>query len=135
MIDQSLKPELPKGILNGDYQKLLAIHQQIMNSLNQPMPPVELLAKQTNMSASKFRTLFKKIYHQPIYQYHLSARLNLAKTLLAQNDYTITQIAYKVGFSHPSAFVTIFHKTTGMFPLAFREQVRLLPNIDEHNLK
>jgi AraC-like DNA-binding protein len=117
-----LLPILPKGVLNKDYQLILLAHQQIMSCLYKPMPPIEQLAKQANMSETKFRGLFKRMYRQSIYQYHLAARLQLAKELLAGNDYTVTQIGYKVGFSHPSAFITIFQKHTGLSPAKFREQ-------------
>ena len=125
MINQvsiSIFPTLPKGVLNGDYQAVMNIHEQIMARLDRPMPPIEQLAKKANMSATKFRSLFKKMYGSSIYQYHLLARLHCSQELLKANEFTISQIAYKVGFSHPPAFVNIFYKHFGEFPAAYRER-------------
>lgn len=114
---------IPKGVLNSDYQIVVDIHDRIMSNLDRPMPAVEQLAKEANMSKTKFRNIFQKIFGSPIYQYHLAARLELSKKLLLQNNFTITQISYKVGFSHPPAFVTCFFKHFGFFPSTFREQI------------
>lgn len=122
LVSMPVLPALPKGVLSADYQAILTIHEQIMARLDKPMPTIEQLAKKANMSSTKFRSLFKKMYGTSIYQYHLSARLTRSKELLEANEFTISQIAYKVGFSHPPAFVNIFHKHFGVFPAAFREQ-------------
>jgi AraC-like DNA-binding protein len=122
MLDLQLTPKLPRGVLNGDYQAMIHIHDLIIAKLNQPMQSVDSLAKSVNMSSTKFRELFKKMYGHSIYHYHLVARLQLAQEFLVANDYTVSQIAYKVGFSHPPAFIHIFKKHYGVFPLAFRER-------------
>lgn len=118
----SILPVLPKGVLNGDYYAVIKIHDQIMARLDKPMPTIEELAKKANMSATKFRSLFKRMYGSSIYQYHLTARLRHAQELLKANEHTISQIAYKVGFSHPPAFVNIFQKHFVVFPAAYRQQ-------------
>ena len=119
----SILPVVPRGVLKGDYQVVVEIHDHILAHLDRPMPTIEQLAKRANMSSTKFRNLFKKMYGTSIYQYHLTARLARSKDLLEANEYTISQIAYKVGFSHPPAFVNIFHKHFGVFPAAYRENL------------
>jgi AraC-like DNA-binding protein len=121
-IPSSFTPIYPRGVLKQDYRTIIEIHDQIMSCLNQPMPTIEQLAAQATMSPTKFRELFKKMYGSSIYQYHLVARLTLGKELLMENEYTITQISYKVGFAHPPAFIKAFRIHFQTLPSTFRVQ-------------
>jgi len=78
-----------------------------------PMPTILKLADRANMSPSKFRKLFIEIFGTSIYQYHLRARMELAKRLLLSNQLTIVQIAYKVGFNRSQSFAKAFLAHTG----------------------
>ena len=49
-------------------------------------------------------------------KYLLSVRLNMAKTMLLQNRYSIAEIALSCGFSDPASFCNQFKKATGMTP-------------------
>lgn len=112
---------MPKRILHPDLRALQEAHDTIMNNLTRPMPPVITLASNACMSLSKFRKLFQQTYGQSVYDYHLKARLAYAKELLFGNEFTITQIAYKVGFSHHQSFIKTFIKHTGITPNEFRQ--------------
>ena len=120
---------MPKRILAPDIRTIKAIHDMIMNNLAAPMPTIETLAKKACMSPSKFRGLFQEIYKFSIYQYHLNARMALAKELLLSNEYTVTQISYKVGFSHHQSFIKTFMKHSGCSPRQFQLN-SLQKNID-----
>lgn len=49
-------------------------------------------------------------------------RVNYAKTLLAETDQTMTEIARSVGFGDPAYFSRQFRASVGMSPTAFRAQ-------------
>lgn len=49
-------------------------------------------------------------------------RVNRARSLLLDNEDTITEIARRVGFSDSSYFSRVFHRETGMSPEAFRRR-------------
>ena len=55
----------------------------------------------------------------------MQTRRDLAVKLLIQNKYKIEEIATKVGFSEPSAFIRAFKNWTGSTPLAYRQTKRL----------
>ncbi|MFN8344375.1 MAG: AraC family transcriptional regulator [Spirosomataceae bacterium] len=114
-------PVCPKGIFIKDYEKMIYIHSLIMKDLSKPMPTISKLAALVHMSPTKFRSLFVKIFNASIYQYHLQARLDLAKHLLLTNEFTITQIAYKVGFDRSQSFAKSFLIHTGFTAGQFRD--------------
>lgn len=52
---------------------------------------------------------------------HIAARMmQEAKALLRHTDWTISQIAYSLGFEHPANFNNFFRKHSGSTPKAFR---------------
>jgi AraC-like DNA-binding protein len=67
-----------------------------------------------------------KIFHlanQPLESFIYGLRLESARHFLmdpADRDKTVQQIAYKVGFSHPSHFSRLFKETYGMSPTEYR---------------
>ena len=53
-------------------------------------------------------------------------RMERARRLLEQSDWTIAQVAYGVGFSDPAAFSHFFKRQAGLSPRAFRTNARWL---------
>lgn len=116
-------PNCPSNILKGDYEKIVEAHQAIMSNLSIPMPTIAQLASHANMSPSKFRNLFLQLYGTSIYQYHLNARIELAKKLLVSNQHTIVQIAYKVGFNRSQSFAKAFLAHTGQTATEYKRNM------------
>ena len=50
-------------------------------------------------------------------------RIELAKTLLAAPDASVTDVGLAVGFSETSSFTSSFRKTTGLTPTAYRRSL------------
>jgi AraC-like DNA-binding protein len=116
-------PACPRTVLNGDYEKMIGVHNDIMSDLSKPMPTIRQLAERVNMSPSKFRKLFVEIFGTSIYQYHLNCRMELAKRLLASNQLTIVQIAYKVGFNRSQSFAKAFLGHTGQTASHYKRNI------------
>ena len=53
--------------------------------------------------------------------YILDVRMQKAKYLLLNEDFSIAEISYKVGFSSQAYFATVFKSKCGMSPKAFKE--------------
>jgi AraC-like DNA-binding protein len=52
------------------------------------------------------------------------SRLRHGARLLTEEDRTITDVAYEVGFNDLSNFVRTFHRAAGVSPLKFRKASR-----------
>lgn len=112
----------PHGILNKDFEKIIEVHKSILSDYSKPIPNVKDLSEITHMSSQKFRLLFQKIFQDSYYQYYHKIRLEYAKSLLINNDFTIVQIAYKIGFYHSQNFARAFSKYSGMTAKEFRKK-------------
>lgn len=87
--------------------------------------PLSDLAALTGLSVSHFSHAFNAAYGVAPHRYILGRRIDKAKVLLVNSDFTISAISSRVGFSSQSRFTQIFSRHTGLTPSAYRlEQQR-----------
>jgi AraC-like DNA-binding protein len=85
---------------------------------------LDAAADQAGISAFHFLRLFAAVLGVTPHQYLVRSRLRHAARLLAEEDDSITDIAYDVGFADLSNFVRTFHRAAGVSPGAFRKASR-----------
>ncbi|AFY47048.1 transcriptional regulator containing an amidase domain and an AraC-type DNA-binding HTH domain [Nostoc sp. PCC 7524] len=105
--------ELPK-------HKLKTVLDYIQANLTEDIT-LEELAKVAGISQFYFARLFKKSMHLPPHQYILRQRIELAKQLLQQPEYNITDVALQCGFAHPTHLSRHFRRLVGMSPSDFKK--------------
>jgi len=76
----------------------------------------------TNMSHSAFCKAFKKNYQITFKEYLLSIRIGYACNLLADESFSISEIAYNSGFENISNFNRQFKKLKNITPSRFTKQ-------------
>ncbi|MCK4920442.1 MAG: helix-turn-helix transcriptional regulator [Bacteroidales bacterium] len=81
----------------------------------------EEIASNYNVGYSYFRKMFKKYTGVPPKQYHLQLKILRAKELLVSSNFTIKEIAFKVGFESIYYFSRIFKEKIGMPPSDIRK--------------
>jgi TolB-like protein/AraC-like DNA-binding protein len=85
------------------------------NLANENFGPEEL-AKEADMSHSNLNRKLKSINNQTISQFIREIRLKKAKELLLNEELTVAEISYRVGFGSPTYFSTCFHEYFGVAP-------------------
>lgn len=84
------------------------------------LPGVRYFAAELNLSPNYLSDLLNR-YTGKTTQEHIHLRLiDKAKSLLWGTEHSISEIAYELGFEHPSHFTKIFKTKTGQSPSAFR---------------
>lgn len=91
-------------------RKIEQVVERAIQNVHSPIPRLEQFAQEVGMSVSKFKILFKKIYGQSPYQYILEHKLVYARKMYQTGEYTLSQIALKIGYSHISGFTKIYKK-------------------------
>ncbi len=81
------------------------------------------LAGLVDLSPYHFARAFKQSFGVPPHRYHVGRRIERAKTLLAEQVRSITEIALMLGFAETSSFSATFRKTTGTSPTVFRRRL------------
>jgi AraC-like DNA-binding protein len=95
---------------------------------------LEQAAEQAGISPFHFLRLFSGVLGVTPHQYLVRTRLRHAARLLADEERSITDIAYDVGFGDLSNFVRTFHRAAGVSPLKFRQASRGKRNIFQERL-
>ncbi|KIX14741.1 helix-turn-helix domain-containing protein [Dethiosulfatarculus sandiegensis] len=92
--------------------------------LADPADPPGLLelARKVGVAHPKLNQLFKTAYGDTVFGYLRQKRLEMASEMLLSGNETITEIAYRTGFSTPSHFASAFHKKFGLQPRAYRKK-------------
>jgi AraC-like DNA-binding protein len=85
---------------------------------------LESAALKAGLSPFHFLRLFSSVLGLTPHQYLVRARLRHAARLLADDDRSITDVAFDVGFGDLSNFVRTFHRAAGASPRVFRAMSR-----------
>ena len=79
------------------------------------------LASLTDMPAKQLSFLINQVSGTHFFDFVNAYRIEEAKRLLKESDFTVQQIMYEVGFNSKSSFNTAFKKNTATTPTAFRK--------------
>jgi len=85
---------------------------------------LERAASEVGLSPFHFLRLFANALGVTPHQHLLRARLRRAARLLTDEERSITEVAYEVGFGDLSNFVRTFHRAAGVSPRDFRRAAR-----------
>jgi AraC-like DNA-binding protein/TolB-like protein len=91
------------------------------NLHNEHFGPEELAAKM-GMSHSALHRKIKAKYNQTISQFIRERRLERAKEILQNENLSVAEITYKVGFGSATYFNKCFHEFYGMSPGEYRKR-------------
>jgi AraC-like DNA-binding protein len=82
------------------------------------VPSLSEMEKHAGMSATKLKTIFKKVYGQSIGEYFNSCRLNMASNMLLKDKLDIKVVSATLGYNSVPHFTTAFKKQFGRPPAA-----------------
>jgi AraC family transcriptional regulator len=117
----SINPKEHRGKLPG--LKLKQVLSYIDENLEQNIS-LQDLAAVSGFSVSHFKTLFRESVGLPVHQYLIRRRVERARSLLADQELSISQIAFKTGFAHQSHLAYHMRRLLGVSPKAAREIVQ-----------
>ncbi|HEX8021307.1 hybrid sensor histidine kinase/response regulator transcription factor [Mucilaginibacter sp.] len=115
---------MPVDIESSSEKFLNNVVVYIDERLNKENVSIEDLASNFDMSRGTFYNRMLEITGKPPVEFIRSYKLDRAAVLLAESDFTITEIAYKVGFGTPHYFTKTFKAKFNMLPSEFRAMKR-----------
>jgi AraC-like DNA-binding protein len=116
-ISEALSPATVRGGLSGWQRKKVAdfIEEHLAEEVR-----LSVLAALVDLSPYHFARAFKQSFGVPPHRYHIGRRVERAKTLLADEARSVTEVALALGFAETSSFSASFRKVTGFSPTAYR---------------
>jgi len=118
----ALFPELPTSSLDSRFMD--SIYTFITDHLSEQEINMNDFYKEIGMSRSSFYRKLKTISDLSPVDLIRNTRMHLATKYLKESDLTISEIAYKVGFTSPSYFTKTFKSFYHQSPTAVRSQGR-----------
>ncbi len=94
----------------------------VENNLSNEDFTVENICKHIDISRVQLYRKVKALIGYNVNDYILTVRLQKAKFLLANEDLSISEISFRVGFSSQAYFSTVFKSKFGVTPKAFKEK-------------
>ena len=82
---------------------------------------LNVLAEQVGLNPSYLSKLFSKEKGMSIKTFITRAKVSTAENLLRSSDFSCLDIAFALGFSSQSAFISVFRKINGITPKKYRE--------------
>lgn len=102
-------------IKDAEREKLYEAKEILSNNLETP-PSLTELSKQIGLNNFKLKKNFKEIFGIPVFKYLQNERLSKAHKLLRNQDVSIQEAAWHVGYDSLSSFSNAFAKKYGYRP-------------------
>lgn len=113
-----------KAVSHDLLQKLEEILNHYFNDENsflQGLPTVQFLAERLNLSPGYLSDMLRSLTGQNAQQHIHDKLIEKAKEKISTTNLSISEIAYGLGFEHPSSFNKFFKSKTNLSPSEFRQ--------------
>ncbi len=111
---------LSEAILIKENESAERIKKFIDDNLREPLT-VEDICKNFFINRQQLYSLFNESFHTSVKRYILEKKIAQAKRLLATTEYSVTEIAERLGFGDYNNFIQRFKKEVGATPLQYRK--------------
>jgi AraC family transcriptional activator of pobA len=108
-----------KGIIEK-FETLLNSYFTSENLQNIGLPSVSYFADELHLSANYFGDAIKKETGKSAQEYIQTKVIEIAKEKIFDNDKSISEVAYDLGFAYPQHFTRLFKQKVGMTPIEYR---------------
>lgn len=104
--------------------KLLKAKEILLNLLTDP-PTIPELSLKVGMNQCYLKKGFKELFGTTIHDFVQQQRMLKAKFLLTSTDYSVAEVADRIGFSSTSNFSAAFKKYMGIMPSLLQKGVAM----------
>lgn len=96
------------------------IHEQLLTQMDQRYT-IETLARQHLINQTTLKEVFKSVYGTSIAAHMKEHRMEQAANLLRETNFSVLEIAQRVGYDSQSRFSSAFKDAYGMLPRDYRK--------------
>ncbi len=103
------------NIKSYEREKLNQAKDILVNNLDNP-PSLNEISKQIGLNTYKLKKDFKELFGVPVFKYLQNKRLTVAHNLIRNQEATVQEAAWQVGYDSLSSFSNAFEKKFGYRP-------------------
>src|SRR3990170_546033 len=115
--------------LSDDTRKRLSQAREMLAEVREHPLRIEDVAREVEISPFHFIRQFESVFGSTPHQFRTASRLHLAKRLLAQGQYSVTDVCMEVGFSSAGSFSALFTRRIGETPSAYQRRMRTMVQV------
>lgn len=116
---QFITRKMATNDLLSNFERILDKHFTLNSDL--PIPTVEKIATELHVSPSYLSDMLRNLTGQNTQQHIHEKLIEKAKEILTTTNFTVSEIAYQLGFEYPQSFSKLFKSKTNVSPLEFRQ--------------
>jgi AraC-like DNA-binding protein len=110
------------GNIDLYYEKVKGAEVILLSYIHKAPPRIGTIAKMVALSESTLKRYFKLIYGKSIYEYYLNKKMEMARTMLLQNPFSVNEAAERMGYEKVSHFIETFKKHHGCSPDSIKKK-------------
>ncbi|MCI7380579.1 MAG: AraC family transcriptional regulator [Hungatella hathewayi] len=114
----------PDPIVLSSHQELIQSILGILENNLYRRLSLEDIAGELNFSQSYIKNIFKRETGYTIMQFYFKLKIDKAKQLISEDQYTFTQISDLLGYDSIHSFSKAFRKATAMSPTEYKASVK-----------
>jgi AraC-like DNA-binding protein len=103
------------------YQKIVEKAKGLMESNVYGTINLSNISEQIGISTSRFNEIFKTYTGMTPYQFYIHIKIHKAEGLLEQENVSVKEVSFKMGFEDPYYFSRLFKNKTGVAPSAWKK--------------
>ena len=104
-----------KKINTPEREKLNQAKEILLKNIDNP-PSLSEISKEIGLNTFKLKKNFKEVFGVPVFKYLQNERLTLAHKMIRNQDATVQEAAWHVGYDSLSSFSNAFEKKFGYRP-------------------
>lgn len=116
---------LPDSLSEKDILKIYELSRYIQEHISEKIT-VKQLATTSGMNINKLQKGFKYLFNSTVNEYVRRKKMEVALECLHSNEYSISEIVYRIGWKSKSYFSKMFSEKYGMLPKEYRQTHQLL---------
>lgn len=105
----------------GQLETILSDYFNGESLIEKGLPTVQWVAESLHLSPNYLSGVLKSLTGLSTQQHIHNKLIEKAKEQLASSPFSVSEIAYNLGFEHPASFTKLFKNKTDMSPLEFRK--------------
>jgi len=122
-----------KSVLQpGEADKIKGL-KEYLNSHMDSSPTINEMSKITGLNDCKLKAGFKEVFGTTIYGYIKAEKMSRAKVMLETGRYSVSEIAWDIGYTNVSHFIKAFKKHYCVTPGQMLVQIK--SDISRHEIK
>lgn len=102
-----------------DINKIYKAREIILEKIDDPCSLIEL-ARLSGINDFKLKKGFKDVFGTTVFKYLFDVRMERSKTLILDEKFTISEIAFMIGYKNPAHFTAAFKRKFGYLPSDLR---------------